>query len=88
MACVHSVLSSVAVVILLCACVPAWRMRTETEDGSPIFLASHSLSLIVANHVASERHVVCDGDTTGTSHLFITALRCPAEAASGEECIS
>lgn len=61
MACVHSVLSSVAVFILPCACVPASEDEGRTEDGSPISLASHSLSLIVANHVASERHVVCEG---------------------------
>lgn len=61
MAYVHSVLSSVAVFILLCAFVPALEDEGRTEDASPISLASHSLSSIVANHVASELHVVCEG---------------------------
>lgn len=62
MAYVHSVLSSVAVFfILLCTYVPASEDEGRTEDGSPISLASHSLSSIVASHVASELHVVCEG---------------------------
>lgn len=58
---VHSVLSFVAVFVVLCVCFPASEDESRTEDESPISLASHSLSSIEASHVASELHVVCEG---------------------------